>query len=72
MAKKEHEQTTDIIPVITEVKDLKGLIYVARGQQVMMDCDLAMLYQVETRVFNQAVRRNKKRLHNFFVLRKIQ
>ena len=28
--------------------DLKGMIYVVRNQQVMIDSDLAMLYQVET------------------------
>lgn len=41
MAKKEQEQTTDIIPVIAETKDIKSLIYVVRGQQVMLDSDLA-------------------------------
>ena len=29
--------------------DLKGMIYVVRNQQVMIDSDLAMLYQVETK-----------------------
>ena len=37
MTKKEQEQTTVIIPVIAETKDIKSLIYVVRGQQVMMD-----------------------------------
>ena len=40
---------------------IKKLIYLIRGQQVMMDSDLAMLYQVETKVFNQAVKRNIER-----------
>jgi hypothetical protein len=40
---------------------IKNLIYVFRGQQVMLDSDLAMLYQVETKVFNQAVKRNIER-----------
>ena len=31
MAKNEQEQTTDIIPAITEAKEIKSLIYVARG-----------------------------------------
>ena len=34
MAKKEREQTMDMIPVIAENKDIKNLIYVVRGQQV--------------------------------------
>ena len=37
------------------------MIYVIRHQQVMIDSDLAMLYQVETRVLNQAVKRNISR-----------
>jgi hypothetical protein len=36
-------------------------IYLIRGQKVMIDRDLAELYDVETRVLNQAVRRNEKR-----------
>ena len=66
MTKKEQEQTTDIIPEIAETKDIKSLIYVVRGQQVMMDSDLAMLYQVDTKVFNQAVSRNIKRFPENF------
>jgi hypothetical protein len=33
-------------------------IYFVRGQTVMLDIDLAALYRVPTKVFNQAVRRN--------------
>ena len=36
-------------------------IYEIRGQKVMLDRDLAWLYGVETKVLNQAVRRNMKR-----------
>jgi hypothetical protein len=36
-------------------------IYLIRGKKVMRDRDLAELYGVETRVLNQAVRRNEKR-----------
>ncbi|WP_314640771.1 ORF6N domain-containing protein [Stomatobaculum longum] len=66
MAKKEQEQTTDRIPVVAETKDIKSLIYVVRGQQVMLDSDLAMIYQVETKVFNQAVSRNIERFPENF------
>ncbi|MBR5163627.1 MAG: ORF6N domain-containing protein, partial [Schwartzia sp.] len=41
--------------------DIRSFIYMIRGHQVMLDSDLAMLYQVETRVLNQAVKRNLKR-----------
>jgi hypothetical protein len=40
---------------------LEGLVHQFRGQKVMLDFDLAALYGVETRVLNQAVKRNKKR-----------
>ena len=40
---------------------LKELIYVVRNKQVMIDSDLAMLYQVETKALNRAVKRNVKR-----------
>ena len=45
---------------------IKNLIYVIRGQQVMLDSDLAELYQVETKVFNQAVKRNMERFPQEF------
>jgi hypothetical protein len=40
---------------------VKERIYFIRGQKVMFDSDLAMLYGVETRSLNQAVKRNLKR-----------
>lgn len=46
--------------------DIKSMIYFIRNKQVMLDSDLAMLYQVETRVFNQAVKRNIARFPDSF------
>ena len=66
MAKTVQEKSTDIVPVVAETKNIKSLIYVVRGQQVMLDSDLAMLYQVETKVFNQAVSRNIERFPENF------
>lgn len=40
---------------------IQSKIYEIRGQRVMLDRDLAELYQVETRVLNQAVKRNAER-----------
>ncbi|MGH8821729.1 MAG: ORF6N domain-containing protein [Rhodoferax sp.] len=40
---------------------LAGRILVIRGQRVLLDSDLALLYEVETRTFNQAVKRNLNR-----------
>jgi len=42
-------------------------IYFLRGQKVMLDRDLAELYQVETRTLNQAVRRNIDRFPKDFI-----
>ena len=42
-------------------------IYLIRGEKVMLDRDLADLYQVETRVLNQAVRRNIDRFPQDFM-----
>ena len=41
--------------------DLTSAIFLVRGQRVMLDEDLAMVYGVETRVLNQAVKRNSSR-----------
>ena len=41
--------------------NIKDKIYNIRNLQVMLDRDLAELYGVETKVFNQAVKRNIKR-----------
>ena len=42
-------------------------IYTLRGKQIMLDEDLGELYQVETKVFNQAVKRNSERFPNDFM-----
>ncbi|MBR1501692.1 MAG: ORF6N domain-containing protein [Bacteroidales bacterium] len=46
---------------------VQNLIHEIRGQKVMLDFDLARLYQVETKVLNQAVRRNIKRFPEDFM-----
>ena len=40
------------------ITQIENLIYTIRGHKVMLDSDLAMLYEVETKVLNQAVKRN--------------
>ena len=40
------------------VQSIQNKIYEVRGQKVMLDFDLSDLYDVETRVLNQAVKRN--------------
>ena len=66
MAKNAQENSKGIIPITADTKDVKSLIHVIRGNQVMLDSDLAMLYQVETKVFNQSVTRNIERFPENF------
>lgn len=49
------------------VENIKFLIKVIRGQQVMIDRDLATLYGVETKRLNEQVKRNIKRFHEDFM-----
>lgn len=54
-------------PVVKIVQPaIEKLIYVIRDKQVMIDSDLAMLYQVETGALNRAVKRNIKRFPDDF------
>ena len=48
------------------LEDINSKIYTIRGVQVMLDEDLAKLYNVETKVFNQAVKRNSERFPDNF------
>lgn len=50
------ENKPSIVP-----KEIRNLIYTIRGKQVMLDSDLATLYQVETKNLNKAVKRNIER-----------
>ena len=52
--------------VTLEENSIRSKILVIRGQQVMMDRDLAEIYGVETRVLNQAVKRNSMRFPEQF------
>ena len=46
---------------------IENKIYLIRGRKVMIDSDLAFLYEVQTRVLNQSVRRNKERFPDDFM-----
>jgi phage regulator Rha-like protein len=43
------------------IQSIQNRIYQIRGERVMLDRDLAALYEVESKVLNQAVKRNSKR-----------
>ena len=49
------------------VERIEKAIYLIRGERVMLDRDLAMLYEVETRALNQAVTRNRERFPSDFM-----
>ena len=52
---------------MNQLELIQSKIYEIRGQRVMLDFDLAELYQVETRVLNQAVKRNIDRFPKDFM-----
>jgi hypothetical protein len=50
------------------IEKIEAMIYQIRGQRVMLDSDLAKLYGVETKVLNQAVKRNLERFPQDFMI----
>ena len=66
MDQKRNTQEKDPLSANLLTKDIKNLICVIRGKQVMLDSDLAELYEVETSILNRAVKRNKKRFPEDF------
>lgn len=50
-----------------EIEIIHQKIYEIRGVRVMLDFDLAVLYEVETRKLNQVVKRNLKRFPSDFM-----
>src|SRR5260370_20795665 len=57
----------EIAAPLVPVELVERRIYVFRGQKVMLDTDLAELYQVPTKALNQAVRRNLDRFPEDFM-----
>lgn len=49
------------------IASIQNRIYEVRGERVMLDFDLADLYDVETRALNQAVKRNIERFPDDFM-----
>ena len=50
-----------------EIEHIQNLIYIIRGQRVMLDFDLSAMYGVETKALNQAVKRNIERFPEDFM-----
>ena len=65
----EHQDKGELVAnrdQLVVVDNIESLIKVIRGQQVMLDKDLATLYGVETRTLNQAAKRNIQRFPSDF------
>lgn len=58
--------------LIASQKEIENRIFHVRGVQVMLDNDLAEIYQVETRTLNQAVKRNIERFPDDFMFKLTQ
>ena len=63
-AKKTDGITNDLVEIVQP--SIEKMIYVIRDKQVMLDSDLAVLYQVETGALNRAVKRNISRFPEDF------
>ncbi len=55
-----------------QLQVIENKIYEVRGQKIMLDFDLAELYEVETKRINEAVRRNIERFPERFMFRLTQ
>lgn len=58
-----------VIKGVNDIDVIKNRIYEVRGQRVMLDRDLAELYNVETKRLNEAVKRNIERFPEDFMFR---
>jgi hypothetical protein len=54
------------------LSQIENMIYVIRGQRVMLDSDLAKLYGVQTKILNKAVKRNIERFPTDFMFQLTQ
>ncbi len=64
MAVEKENQVPDV--EVTRY-DITNMVYFIRNQQVMLDSDLAMLYQVETKNLNKAMKRNGQKVSERFL-----
>ena len=68
MAEKEPARNESAI-IASNDAQIRDMIYTVRGQQVMLDSDLAELYEVETGALNRAAKRNEDRFPEDFRFR---
>ena len=62
MASSEKQETS-----LTAIEGIEEKIYLIRGQKIMPDSDLAVIYGVETKILNRAVKRNLNRFPTDFM-----
>lgn len=67
MPKKTDIANKPVVVSSITIQSAQQRIFTVRGQQVMLDRDLAQLYGVETKVLNQAVKRNMERFPSEFM-----
>src|SRR5216684_3399225 len=65
MGGRASESRSSVVPI----ERIESRILLVRGYKVLLDADLAALYSVETRVLNQAVKRNRERFPADFMFR---
>ena len=65
----ESNPKTEMVPVDLREMSLESLVYTIRGQQVMLDSDLATIYGYEVKRLNEQVKRNKERFPEDFMFR---
>ena len=61
------ENDSELVSI--DANNIKRRIFTIRGKQVMLDSDLAELYRVQTKIFNQSVNRNIERFPEHFRFR---
>src|SRR3954471_10841689 len=63
---------THAVSSLVQVEKIERAIYFIRGEKVILDRDLAELYQVTTAALNQALRRNRERFPSDFMFQLTQ
>lgn len=61
------DEKVEIVPVTIQTEDIRNMIYTIRGNQVMLDQDLAVLYGYEVKRLNEQVKRNAARFPEDFM-----
>lgn len=63
----ENNAIKSTVPLVVKTDlEIRNMIHVVRGQQIILDSDLALLYEVETKRLNERVKRNSNRFPENF------